>query len=204
MGFITYPLTYLISFNQPCKQQCITCNNMRHVNRASFRDLHQNIRSTSCASTEFVYAQFALQSLYKSYADKVRPSEVHVCILTISVQTISTRPHGDTQVTMYNGNSTYIHTRTQPTDQADFFTIQSGFIACDLMVILLAAIASFPITMVPSGEITGSELIQKTHRTTLESLLQFELSNHNGRVRLPFFALCVCVYFWGNVCAACS
>lgn len=45
----------------------------------------------------------------------------------------------------------------------------------------------------PSGEITGSGLIHKTHRT-LESLLQFELSNHNGKMRLPFFAGCMCVF----------
>lgn len=41
--------------------------------------------------------------------------------------------------------------------------------------------------LVPSGEITGCGLILKTQRTKLESLLQFELSDHNGRMRLPFF-----------------
>lgn len=62
------------------------------------------------------------------------------------------------------------------------------FVACN-------SILSHP--LVPSGEITGSGLIHKTHRTTLESLLQFELSNHNGRMRLPFFPRCV--YVWVNV-----
>lgn len=45
--------------------------------------------------------------------------------------------------------------------------------------------------VVPTGKITCSGLIHKTHRTTLESLLQFELSNHNGTMRLPFFPCCV-------------
>lgn len=53
--------------------------------------------------------------------------------------------------------------------------------------------------LVPTGEITGSGLIHKTQRTTLESLLQFEPSNHNGRMRLPFFPWCgVCMC--GQVC----
>lgn len=49
-------------------------------------------------------------------------------------------------------------------------------------------------SVVPTGKITCSGLIHKTQRTTLESLLQFELSNHNGRMRLPFFPCCVCVH----------
>lgn len=53
--------------------------------------------------------------------------------------------------------------------------------------------------LVPTGEITGSGLIHKTQRTTLESLLQFEPSNHNGWMRLPFFPWCgVCMC--GQVC----
>lgn len=47
--------------------------------------------------------------------------------------------------------------------------------------------------VVHTGKITCSGLIHKIHRTTLESLLQFELSNHNGRMRLPFFPCCVYV-----------
>lgn len=56
-----------------------------------------------------------------------------------------------------------------------------------------------PHRLLPSVEITGSGLIHKTHRTTLESLLQFELSNHNGGVgvRLPF-SHCT-VYVWLSV-----
>lgn len=88
---------------------------------------------------------------------------------------------------------------THHTVGACLFTPHSRFIACDLMVILWATIASFFHPLLPTAEITGSVLIHKTHRTTLESLLQFELSNHNGRMRLPFFARRVCVYVWVNV-----
>lgn len=57
-----------------------------------------------------------------------------------------------------------------------------------------------PHPLLPSGEITGSGLIHKTHRTTLESLLQFKLSNHNGGVgvRLPF-SHCTSVCVWLSV-----
>lgn len=97
----------------------------------------------------------------------------------------------------HNSVCAHSHMLTRSAVGACSFTVQSGFIAYDLMVILLAAIASVSILWWSSGKITCSGLIQKTHRTTLESLLQFELSHHNGRMRLPFFPCCVDV--WGSV-----
>lgn len=75
-----------------------------------------------------------------------------------------------------------------------------GFTACDIMATLLIAIASLvSVPLVPTAKITGFGLIHETQRTTLESLLQFEPSNHNGWTRLPFFPLLVCVCVWSCV-----
>lgn len=125
----------------------ISYDNVSQVHHAYCHDLYH--------SAEFLYTQFSLQSLYSGIQFPLTQCELQQRkphVHTIFIQTISTCS-AQTRSTMYIGSKAlHPHTSTLLTHQAvgaRSFRVQSGFIACDLMVILLAAIASFPIPWCP-------------------------------------------------------
>lgn len=141
--------------------RCISYSKARQVHHAYCHDLYHLKRQTNntgyalFTSTEFVYIQFALQWLYAALQFPLTQCAIQQCSHA-STQFLSKRHllvRTDTQITLYIGSKAHHpHTNTQLTHQAvgaRSFTVQSGFIACDLMVILLAAIASFPIPWCP-------------------------------------------------------
>lgn len=95
----------------------------------------------------------------------------------------------------------YPHTLlTHQAGGAHFFTVQSGFIACDLMVILLPAIASFSIPWCPvvKLQVLGSS----TKPTGLHLNHCYNLSYQiimGGWDCLPF-PWCICVCMCGRMC----
>lgn len=119
-------------------------------------------------------------------------ADAHI-ILSKQFPLVHTYPHLTLRIRTKSTASTHIHAPDTSSNRRTLFHspewlhslwFNGHFVGCN-------SILSHP--LVPTGEITGSRLIHKTQRTTLESLLQFELSNHNGRMRLPFFLWCMCV-----------
>lgn len=136
-------------------------NNVGKVQLPNLHDLYHLKRSTknkvyaSFIPMKFEYTQFALQLLQTAIQFPLTE-----CALQqhnrVSVQFLSKQlplSGTDMQLTMYVGSKAlHLHTYTHLTHQAvsaRSFKVQSGFIACDLMVILLAAIASFPFPWCP-------------------------------------------------------
>lgn len=177
-----------------CGAYCLDLLNLRRWT--------SNTGCASLTSIQFVNTQFALQWLHcgAMFADTMctwaaqpcvhtffYPNNFHMFVQTrgsqcsaVAQQYIQTHSLSlSSRCTLFHGPEC-LHS----------LWFNGHFVGCN-------SILSHP--LVPTGEITGSGLIHKTQRTTLESLLQFELSNHNGRIRLPFFPWCRCVYVWVNV-----
>lgn len=147
MHFITYPLTYLEPYHTAC---IYTIFNIVTWGRCAML--------TVITSTIWGDEQKTLATLHAHprnlYTHVFTPVVIHChTIFTDTMCTLATQPCIHTMFIQTISNcSLHPHTYTALTHQAvgaRSFTVQSGFIACDLMVILLAAIASFPIPWCP-------------------------------------------------------
>lgn len=138
--------------------------------------------SASCTCTQFALQWFA-QRRHSVHFTNVK------CVYAQFLSKQFPLVHTDTPVTMHTTTHTHTYTPHTPFHSPEWLHslwFNGHFVGCN-------SILSHP--LVPTGEITGSGLIHKTHRTTLESLLQFELSNHNGGDEIAFLCsvrLCVC------------
>lgn len=125
------------------------CHALLHVKRCT-----ENVGYASSTATE-LYSHNMHFSVYIAMQFSLIRCVLQRCHRA-SIQFLSKQfplVHTGVQLTMHtSGQALHSHAYMQLTHETvgrRTFTVQSGFIACDLMVILLAAIASFPIPWCP-------------------------------------------------------